>query len=389
MPTPFNLEELERLSDEQWGTDLTIQRMGETLEGLELTQSLGTLRSLRELLEGKRTVFDNLERKRPGIKRMWEGWVSRCLFADVVSLSDAEIDSLFRTRIVAVVRTYDDLRKPLDEQLRPFDYHEALVPKWTLLKSALQENIERIGKEDIVKEGGRRQAPTVGAWVKEYRNFLGGNIKPGALEEAQFFIKNDNARKLSGEDKQTLLKILQLLDFFVNPPETDVAPTGHSIQEARSKLNAPRPTFPSTDIWQQAQAIEPIIEQLLQEDSDRVDGLVERVWDWSEESIARSTNLPRVLAAVRVLAKRGMAHAVATGAPKEIVGKLQGASGGNLVGFLRATLQALYQDVWGMPEEDAAKEASHIGSILSKNGHLEYLELAYYDMMEKRFRWKV
>jgi len=84
----------------------------------------------------------------------------------------------------------------------------------------LQKNQEIIGERTIV--GQQELAPTTENWLREYDAFSG---KPGpqrqALDRLHFVQDNPNAKVLSKEDQQILLKLCELYDWFSDPYVTE------------------------------------------------------------------------------------------------------------------------------------------------------------------------
>lgn len=459
MITPLDIEDLASLNADDWAQGQTWERVRVTLEDAELAGDQGEIREILDILRARGSIVAALDKMIPGTQKLWESLLSRCEFNLIVYLSKEEIDRLLRTRFLTVVRTYPDLRPVIDQQLLTFNYDQSLAPTVGQVMSSMQACQEFIGTQQIVRFDGKKVAPVVEWWIKEYKSTSGGAAAPGALEEASFFIKNPNAKLLSAQDKETLLKILQLLDYFLNP-QGSVSPTGHGVAvafadrdrvpgipprldsslrganrvsdltaQAGAAISQPTPSaasplppfaksgiamtpipkqssndtmppmtpLPSTPTTQQYTAaisdvdpsqwvkdIEVILTEHLKEHPDASKKLAQRLWEATAGE--RAAILPRVLAGVRVLVSLGQGTLVITESPKQSEFRAAGQKGPVL---LSRVLKELYQGTWNMVEEEAAQEASHIGSLLSHQGKEEYLEMAYYDMMESRFKWKI
>ncbi|MBI4049338.1 MAG: hypothetical protein HY395_00775 [Candidatus Doudnabacteria bacterium] len=72
----------------------------------------------------------------------------------------------------------------------------------------------RIGQQPLLFTKSKRQAsPTIGNWLIDYRSMIAAD-KGGAFEQISYLKQNENARKLSGQERELLERILKLYDWL-------------------------------------------------------------------------------------------------------------------------------------------------------------------------------
>lgn len=153
----------------------------------------------------------------PALYRGWQEVMDHLSFIALLFLSPAEVERLFKMRLLFVVQAGLDLQGIVYTYLAVSGDDVTTGEKRQLLINALRSNEERLGQRvtKIVPYGSMNPlVPAVKNWLSDYEAVEVGKENRGAFEQSNYLTKSKNVTMLSGEEKGVLGKIIKLYDFL-------------------------------------------------------------------------------------------------------------------------------------------------------------------------------
>lgn len=348
-------------------------------------------------LADENDVVQLFEQKVNALKLQTEGYDLKDLFRERLLAAPLEQRNAFKARIRdAMLRNKEDVTKPFP---------------------AFGSNVERAG--------------TLANWVTEYLAFV-KNAKNDALLQARFYNEHPGFRALPPEE-QALLKNLfgalemtrldstkvegfegsKLVELDGKLMEYDngaFSEVGRDLVDELNKLPASyRPPSQKeklrtrfNDAPEEHVAIEAAMQALRAEAGSKPEKL--------REMLARGLNVrpgqpkpeaARIAAALRLyaavhdfktlLADRGLNDVIRAFLEKEkrTVDLDSFKVFPQAPQFLKLFLQVAFEDVLGMPEEDAARHALQVANVARERGDGSLMDVAFYDEEDEAFHWTV
>ena len=117
------------------------------------------------------------------------------------------------------------------------------------LLTALRENEQLIGKNNIRVGSEKEVAPSVSKWLTDYDIFTKQKTGRGQVERATYIAQSPNTQKLSRSEKTVLLRLLELYDWLlaykVTEAPGDKKAFGDKIRPAKKTTSLVSPPKPS------------------------------------------------------------------------------------------------------------------------------------------------
>ncbi|MBI2551975.1 hypothetical protein HYW17_01585 [Candidatus Uhrbacteria bacterium] len=404
------LDEVSRIDATNFRDPATIKALtalvDRVVEEAEPGEAQDLFRALEELLK----KFSQFEIEAPDEYAQAQGLIVRLKFAAFAVIKTEEVEELLEKHLLSAVKDDINLIGLLTERFSAFEDGVAHGAMRKRLMQTLQNNSEPVGSDPLVVGSGlQAKPPTAGDWLKDYDQFFPAFTMRGSLERLRYFNEGTNARRLNPQDRQILLKIMEVYDFIRFPTV--------ALKERRIiSASASPASLPPRAIPPQGQGLAGL-KELVEIFNNELISTAKRVNEIGQGEFSKTARvlydnlfpLPGashdralVLGALVVLARQGWLlklleeqnpvreqfekYLRQEGRPEEAPAfALAPTSPVSLGKFLRFVLVRRMR----MNESEAAAVAVRLGNILKQNGKPEYFDMAYYDQQSGMFRWKL
>lgn len=175
-----------------------------------------------QMLGRRLRLLSAAEKEDPELYHKYEPiWIGM-KFVSMPMRKEEEITKLFQAHIVEGINSGLNLKAKL---VLAFLFHDVATSEGELPEAILQalgKNEERFGPNSLSVPGQKYAVPqTVKNWIVDYNIFLNSQMrlgtaggKHGATERISYATRSGNAKRLSQEDREALLKLLELYDFL-------------------------------------------------------------------------------------------------------------------------------------------------------------------------------
>ncbi len=399
----FTYEDVKDKNVDSLSNATGLLRMQLLVDDLEYNREWGDAQNLEKLLASRfadlldsKKVDNNLSSE---YRKVW----ARCVFLAFPSVSRTAIETLYSQYLSTVFLHHSDPRDILDDQLNRGGYDDSYASKLQVMLTAMQDNKELIGAQNIVRSNKQIVLPYVSWWLAEYRGAFDRDSDRGAIEQATFLAKNTNIKNLNEQEKGVLTKIIQFQDFLMFPKSYPAKRS--SLVE---KLFEEKLPWRTIKFFQAQEAKGVVIPKSpgggsqLESESIVESTILDRHFDpaVADEESRRDPSS----ASGRIQDDGGMVSPKTVVIPRpeppkddpitrirEMVGS------GNFAPLLAgrsptsknlaAVLREAYTRRAGLDDSQGAREAVHIANLLKKHGRPEFMNMAYYDAQSGTFKW--
>jgi len=431
----YLMEEIRELKLERFKEDSTLERLKVFMDDTEDAKDWGDARGLLSIFDIKFPELLDPTKIGYEFARDYRALWARCVFMGFPAVKNEQLETLYREHILEVFEHYDDPRTVIDQQLALVSYSDAFASRLVVIATSLQANTQKIGANPIIRASGKSVPQEVDWWLTEYRSFIGPSVKRGAVEQASFLTKNKNVQRLSGEERKTLTKTIQFIDYLFYPtfksnldipavmmleerarqramllggPETQ--PDGAPAPQQRENLELRIKNQETVAIGQKSEIVRstPFVQSkpasvaaspVIRNTPPTTPAPVPKPQpapmvappSREEQWYAFFTKRPQEIQSVLASLLTGGSVEVSDGVPFVRAVVRMGKTDMLVIGALNAqtlktTLRALYAKA-GLSENESAREGAHIGSLLKKAGKEEFFHMAYFDMATQEFKW--
>lgn len=381
------------------------------IEELEPGESHDLQRAIGTILE----KFPSFEREAPQEYQHYQELWLRLQFASFNSLKDDEVEGLLEEHLLFALKNNINLKKFF--YIRFVAYEDGLS-RGAMRKHYIQlihGNKEQIGSQDIaIKEEFKMQPPIIKNWLRDYDQFFEAFRLRSGFEQATYISQNSNVKKLDEDEREVLTRLLQVYDFLRFPTvQDDVGIPGVSprasvdaLKKQTSIISKQSAKTPKDyDIEERVELAigkeKKIFESSLSGDIQKFQNLLFSQL-FSISPMSPRPDKVKIIALLYHLAEKARLSDLLSedNRFKEKFAaflKEQGHQGdlNNLKINPKDPLVAghflkfLLEDRLGLGTDEAAKYGAKLGNLLKKAGKPEYFGMAYYDMGEKRFKWRL
>ncbi len=278
-----------------------------------------------------------------------------------------------------------------------------------LILNALRANEELLGKDQLKIESlNLSLMPHLKNWLRDYDQNYELMKRQLNVSRLEYLNTGKNVRQLNPDQRNQLRQVFTLYDFIIFLPQTEaVAATGHLIpvsEEPGKKLAIPAGSSPADTAaiiaayrGSEAQEKEYKAEEEKLKKAVAGDKLKLRNEFFAAVQVK---NIAKTVACLRILAEMNDIAAFLKDDQRlnkfitAVWGKKYGAgfvadfnSNPGQPRFARAFIRYILAERLGLNDNDAARIGLQIGNIFVSSGKIEYNNIAYYDMMGKKFVW--
>lgn len=341
-------------------------------------------------------------------------------FISLIKLPNQEIEELFRTKLIFVLRSGINVFNLIKNYIVIFDSAEIAVNFSNIVVKAMSHNDEVIGENKIFLESEERPvSPYLKNWLRNYnQNFKSGQAK-GVLQESEYFASNKDVLRLSSKDRKIIEQVVKIYDFLRSPDkETEkVIPANVLPSRPMKPISVKSTEFlqgkppelalkdnlsVSSEVLSAYQGDQKQQKAIAKEEEKIGSKFKDDVTKLREEffKAVQNKNANRTVAVLRILAKKDdinkflkedeklnkfLANVWAKQYGKGLVKQFK--KNPNQIKFARLFLKYILQDRLEMPKSDAARIGLQIGNILVALGKKSYNKVAYFDVKSKEFKW--
>lgn len=436
---PFYLN-LTRLGDVDLSQEEIIENfryyINQTLLYNDIENAFWLSQILENLIQDQRTTTLS----DPVIYAKYDQFLNLTRWVALSYFPEKDIVDFFENFLVLILENDDfDAWLKLREKLVGIIIHEERDNLKNHIVDALLRNQENLTTKSIYKKEGATLSPTVSNWLKDYISFMGtGSLNK--VRQAQYFVESKSFNSLSEKDKQKIVKLIHFyercrlsslslegLEESIPVPAGEVAEEEGVIREGRLEPDNPDfiknynkamgLIFPERKKQSQLDDIEILTSSYnnLTDKENQIAAVadeflknktIKEIRDICYQSIfpspSQKIELVMGIAALDVASRQGkldtflseddnfknLFEAYLKKAEKQV--DLEGFRiNPTASAYMRSFLKYLLQEKLMISENDAARIAARIGNLMKKAGQPEYFEMAYYDMSEKKFKWKM
>lgn len=351
----------------------------------------------------------------PGILEIYNDLFALLQFHRLGSFNKAELRELFQQHFLVNVKDDINILGLINDWMVGYLMTRTIAEEFDVVIQGIRGNEEKIGDAPIIREDGREVEPTVHNWLIEFDVMTpSADIPRGALEEGTFLSQNQNAKKLSTDDRALLRKVIEIFDSLLFPgihevqevvahdavPTTPLTPPGRGRRElptrplappqAREPVSAPSlPPSPliATDAARtrlRATGKEAVVLffDLLSHPQGVAPATVEELTA-GLMILVQDNALERAVTDVKIR-ELFVAYLKTKNAPDLLEGFRLTPT---MPKFMSLFFQWTLQDKGKLSENDAAQIGARIASMLKKRGNEKYARIAYLDAASGTFKW--
>ncbi|MBU0597685.1 hypothetical protein KKF61_01660 [Patescibacteria group bacterium] len=220
----IDIEEIRKLKPEELLDNDIYGGLAARVFEIERTNSYDEAISLSSFLQNFIETEKELEREHPTLFKKYQSLVIWLKFVSFHILLDSDIYNLMKDYLMTGFDLEIDIRGKIKilfrSSLDPYIRGE----KRNMMLKALSQNNERVGNLKIISEANNRQLPgTISNILMDFNRFTKTEGRRGSLEEVSYLDKSPNMRQLKAQDRDRVLKILQVYDFVRFPPLEEMA----------------------------------------------------------------------------------------------------------------------------------------------------------------------
>jgi|GEM_PF-4263280 len=205
-------------------------RIGDPEECKELANYLGgILQEYAPQLQNQPQMYD-----------LYQAYWHRLAFKAFINLpTNVKNDLIQRRLLFAVSKGFDPdtlIRKYFELLADPQSVKAAIA----LFQKPFEQNVEALGSNPLTIED-KKVLPQLKNWILDYSKFPSLNARRGSIDRLNYINQSPNARGLTQNQRQVLLKVLKFYDDLINPELTSLAPISEQpVAEATEKaVSAP------------------------------------------------------------------------------------------------------------------------------------------------------
>lgn len=364
----------------------------------------------------------------PDVLKIYNDLFALLQFHRLGAFNKAELRELFQRHFLVTVKNEINILGLINDWMVGYLMTRSIAEDFDVVIQGIRGNEEKIGDAPIIREDGREVEQTIHNWLIEFDVMTPSADMPrGALEEGTFLSQNQNAKKLSTEDRALLRKVIEIFDSLLFPgihevqavvahdaiPVAPLTPPGRERHELPRRPLAPpiaREPIPSSVV--------PVIPRSatvpVPTDTDRVkkiDAARARLRETGKEAVILFFDLlshpqgmtpatpEELTAGLMILAQDNALERAITDAKihELFVAYLRTKNAPDLLEGFRLTptmpkfmslfFQWVLQEKGKLSENDAAHIGARIASMLKKRGNEKYARIAYLDAASGQFKW--
>ncbi len=138
-------------------------------------------------------------------------------------IENQDLETIFSSNLLALFNLDIDVREKLRILFKGWWDPFLRGEKRGILLRAMGRNMEKIGKYTMQVEQGRSVSSTVSSVIADYNRLSRPDEQRGNIEEMYYLSHSANIRQFSKEDREKVLKILQVYNFVRYPPVEEFA----------------------------------------------------------------------------------------------------------------------------------------------------------------------
>lgn len=148
-------------------------------------------------------------------------------YKDLASQLKAHVYRMLPTRAVPKVFAEDiahilnqdisDIIRDIGSYLDRFKIESDFARQQKTLVTNLLANKQRLTKESIVTDDGKKVAATVGNWIKYFYRKVGGDQSASRIKIAEFFSKDGNITRLDDEELRKVKNLITIQEYLRAP----------------------------------------------------------------------------------------------------------------------------------------------------------------------------
>lgn len=390
-------------------SEATFRQMIGQAQALNQADETGEAQDFLQALESSLKTA-NLQQRSAELTAAYEPVLTYLRWVCLPLLPERETLNLFRSQVVAGLKTDVDLKTKIDVLL--LLYHDGLTSQRLsqAILHALTENDELIGREPLtIPELPGPTQPSIRSWIIDFVRTTATGQPLTALEIARFFSQSPNIQTLGDEDRELLRQVLTLYLYILNPP----------LQAVSARLATRRPAAPTPQdfrsyllqsLYEESAREEAIYaeeERLLAGGRFSLSGVLAALKD----SLATKNHL-RTQAALFLLARSGdlaslLAHdqELRQRVERDLLPAMlpvvkqqrPGVELRDLIDdfrrqplrpvYLAAFLESVLTKTTRGDREQAAQLGVRLAGLLFRQGYTEAAAIAYFDADQRKYRW--
>ncbi|OGF20825.1 hypothetical protein A2316_01825 [Candidatus Falkowbacteria bacterium RIFOXYB2_FULL_38_15] len=372
----------------------------------EIGEGADLFRTLKDLLS-KNPKF---KEENHALAREYDVLIARLAYLALSSIEDKDVDELFKNFLLLGLNSEDvDIKKRMD--LRSMLYHDEVndgAERKRILR-AIKENVETIGKEKIEISGEEKLvSPTVKNWLRDYELSFEERKVRTTVEAVTYLNQNKNARKLTKEDKELLLKVLSFYDSLMFSGAVEEVKARDVQRSVARSVKNEAPNISPEDIEKKYQdnlgdeekvkKVEEEILIIIKNNGTKIEDLIYE--EISPKDTTKIFNKEKIIAGLRVVAGLGeLGKLLNDNRFSDLVKKYlnqknlsQTVNGFEinptdpkyLVSLLRYILEYLLK----LNEEKSAGIGIQLVNLMKKGGENKYNSIVYFDEEKGGFVWE-
>ncbi len=339
-------------------------------------------------------------------------------FHRLAAFNKTELRDLFQRHVLVTVKNDIDVLSLINDWLLGYLMTRRIAEEFDAVIQGIRGNEELSGEIPIILEDGREVEPTVRNWLIEFDVMMPSSEMPrGSLEENTFLSQNQNAKKLSENDRALLRKVIEIFDSLLFPGihkvqevvAHDVIPAPLSTPTRERRELPSRPLSPPKarePLPLSAPSISRIETMPLATDAARA-----RLRGTGKEPVTLFFDLlsspqggapakvEELTAGLMILAQDNALERAITDAKLHelFLAHLKSKNQPDLLEGFRLTptmpkfitmfLQWVLQEKGKLLEHEAAQIGARIANMLKKRGNEKYARIAYMDAQTQKFKW--